>query len=482
MRSRPSTSRAALVVGLTCLTGLTLAPQADARLDIKASGLTSQFRPKVHDYTLTCADRVDLSVRTPGRTEARIGGRRWFADDGKRSVRLAAGQAIRISKRTEHGRQARYFIRCLPPSFPQFSFERSGKPRAPFYVITPLQTDGQGRPTSPHNYAVIFDTWGVPIWWHETSVPPFDAKVLPDGTIASARWFGGGFAVNPDTAWELRRPDGKLLRTVRAVGQVTDFHDLQLTPDGNYLVLAYRPRSGVDTSAFNGDSDATVLDGVVQELTPDGELVSEWSTEGHVGLAETGRWWDGLREPYDIVHINAVEPLAGGDFMISLRNTDSVYRVDGPTGEVEWKLGGESTSKSLDVQGDPFGDNPLGGQHDIRSVGRRDVSIHDNGTNLRPPRAVRYRISGGVATLVSSVSDEEAPGSICCGSTRVIGGSFLTSWGGLPLITEADAEGRRTFRLHLGERFFSYRAVPIFGELTRKQLRAGMNRQVAPKK
>ena len=33
---------------------------------------------------------------------------------------------------------------------------------------------------------------------------------------------------------------------------------LQPTDDGNYLLLSYRLRSGVDASAYNGDADATV--------------------------------------------------------------------------------------------------------------------------------------------------------------------------------------------------------------------------------
>ena len=67
---------------------------------------------------------------------------------------------------------------------------------------------------------------------------------------------------------------------MQTVGTTTDFHDLQPTPDGNYLLLSYRLRSGVDTSAYNGDADATVYDGVVQKVTPDGQLVWEWSTAG----------------------------------------------------------------------------------------------------------------------------------------------------------------------------------------------------------
>jgi Arylsulfotransferase (ASST) len=463
-------SAVALVVGLLCV----LTPAASqARLNIGVAGLEPAFRSDIHDYTVSCTEPVRISVRTPGPSKARIGAARWSGDAARRQVRLSEGQGIKIVERLRKGARKRYFIRCLPEDFPDYRYQRSREPSARFYVITP----------GTAGYVIILDRWGVPMWWYQSPGAVIDAKVLDDGTIVWARYSAGAsFGAAPGQAYEVRRPDGKPIRILRTVGSVTDFHDLQPTPDGNYMLLSYRPRSGVDTSAFTGDPDATVLDGVVQELTPSGQLVSEWSTEDDIALAETSsRWWDGLSEPYDTTHINAVEPLPRGDFLISLRHTDAVYRIDGTTGGIEWKLGGEPTPQSLEVEGDPFGEHPLGGQHDVRWLGKGHISLFDNGTGLdRAPRAVRYKIAGGVATLLSSASDQETPESPCCGSARVIGKSFLTSWGGTSLITETDFHGRRNLRLHLSDAF-SYRAVPITNELTRSELRAGMNSQTAPK-
>ncbi len=188
-----------------------------------------------------------------------------------------------------------------------------------------------------------------------------------------------------------------------------------------------------------------------------------------------------LTEPYDIVHINAVEPLANGDFLISLRNTDAVYRIDGETGEVEWKLGGTRTQDSLTVHNDPYGSNPLGGQHDIRSLGRGEITIHDNGAGLgRGPRAVRYRINGPSAALIDSQTDPRATSnSFCCGSARYSNGYWLISWGGLPVITEFAPNNRRTFELTFAPAF-SYRVVGV-DSLKIEDFRVGMNAQVEPK-
>ena len=51
---------------------------------------------------------------------------------------------------------------------------------------------------------------------------------------------------------------------------------------------------------------------------------------------------------------------------VSFRHLDAVYSIDRSTGDINWKLGGTETPESLEVKNDPYGDYPLGGQHDAR--------------------------------------------------------------------------------------------------------------------
>lgn len=463
--------RMCLLLGV--LLSCAIVSSAEASLQIAAPGATPKFRPGNYDYTIPCQHPFRLRVHASGRTQARIGEGGWFSGVRERSVRLVPGQAIEVARRD--ATKKRYWVRCLPADFPKYSFKRYAKPSAPLYIVSPLPTD------ATPNYAFIYNRWGVPVWWSSRQVGANDAKVLSDGSIVWTHYLGGGFGVDPTVGYDFHRPNGKLVKTLRAVGSPTDIHELQPTPDGNYMLITYRVRSGLDTSAFNGDADASVQDGVVQKLSPRGKLLSEWSTADHIGLAETGRWWGvATNEPYDIVHVNAVQPLKNGDFLVSMRHTDAVYRVDGTSGEIEWKLGGSQTPKSLNVLDDPFSANPLGGQHDVRLVSGT-VSIHDNGTFLHPPRAVRYRISGSTATLVDSLSDPLAPNSICCGSARYsTDGSWLMSWGGDPIVTEFNRKRRRSFLLRWDGNIWSYRAVAVRDGVTRSQLVAGMNAQFPP--
>jgi hypothetical protein len=308
--------------------------------------------------------------------------------------------------------------------------------------------------------------------------------VLSDGTIAIGRFFDLGFGVDPRNRYVFRSAAGKFRGSLKTVDTATDLHDLRETPDGNFVVLSYKERAGtVDSSEFNDDSSAKVLDAVIQKLTPGGELVWEWNSKDHIDLAETGRWWSNLAgEPYDLVHVNAIAPTPGGDYLVSMRHTDAVYRIDGKSGKIKWKLGGEPTSESLEVRRDPFGDYPLGGQHDVQLLEDGTITIHDNGSLLaRPPRAVRYRVNAGRARLISAREDELAPISRCCGSSRWLDDSWLSNWGGTDLTTETDERGRRTFELRTPG-MFSYRSAPIDGAIGKRTLRRGMDRQVPPKR
>jgi hypothetical protein len=223
------------------------------------------------------------------------------------------------------------------------------------------------------------------------------------------------------------------VRTVDGVGRRADVHDIQFLDNGHHLIGSYVKQQHVDTSAYGGSSDATVINTELQEVTRGGRLVWSWKSQNHVALAETGRHWPwAVDHNYDIAHWNSIEP-AGSDAVIaSFRHFDAVYRIRKSTRQIVWKLGGTRTPRSLRVLGDPYG-YTFGAQHDARLLGDGTVTVFDNRTNVSPrtPRAVRFRINrkAGTATLLESISDPTVSASYCCGSARrLANGQWLVSW------------------------------------------------------
>ncbi len=438
--------------------------------------LTPAFDPRVPDYVVSCTKPVRMSFYAPPGVAVSIDGGRPRRGAFRASVSLSAGQGFRfVVSAADHDRA--YGVRCLPGDFPGSSAKRFGRPQAAWYVVAPCCL---------WDYAAIYDSNGVPVWWLHTRQPVLDASLLPDGDVAVALAEGQGLSLARFNEYRL---DGQFERTFSIPNGIpTDRHELQVLPNGDYIVVAHVPRGGVDLRPYGGPADATVLDALIAEVSPQHKLVWSWDSKDHVNLAETGRWYrqavlahpsrlSGGRLAYDIVHINAVAPYGRG-FLVSLRNTDAVYAIDKPSGRVLWKLGGTPTPQSLGIIGDDVPD--FGGQHDVRALSDGTVTLLDNGTGRgRAPRALRFRIDerAHTATLLEQLVDHQTPAySPCCGSARKLpGGDWVVSWGGQRVVSELTPGDKPVFALTFTTEV-SYRAQPVLpGVISRDALVAAMD-------
>jgi hypothetical protein len=479
-------SRTARVATLALGCAALAAGPAGASVEVSAKpALRPSFSSKVSDYVIRCASGkpVRLSVAATDGDRVKVAGKgpRGGEYDVKVNRSAGAGFAIRVQR--AGGRTRTHHVRCLPKGFPDWTFERHGKPQAQFYALEPVGKHAFG-------YSAIFNTDGVPVWWHyEASFSPWDTKVLANGHIVWARRFLDHFGVRDEDAYEEHRPDGSLVRLIRAVGNPTDTHDLTQLPNGDFFVIAYRRRDHVDLRSWGGPADSSVFDGEIQEVTPSGQLVWRWSTKDHVSPGETtAEWWDQVlsapkdrldTQAYDLVHLNSAEP-DGNGVIFSARHLDAVYRIDRRTGKIDWKLGGKHTSRSLKIDG-PHPVPPFSGQHDARLWTDGSLTVHDNATHAdRPPAAVRYRIDAAKrrAKLVERIVNPNVAYSQALGGARKLpGGNWVVSWGHSPVVTEETPGGRFVTTLRFADQHWSYRANPVLpGRLNPASLRRGMDR------
>ncbi len=393
----------ALSMALVCPAVSEAASAADERPSFTVSpgdSLPPRFAKAKHDYAVRCLPHETvLHVEGASGWRARVGHGPFRPGSFDQKLHANSEKAVSVGfRKAGGGGRSAYYVRCLPGDFPEYSFRRDA-PGGPGLFSLQLGS----------RYAAIFDRNGVPIYWYVASGEPDNFQVLPDGTIA----FDPVDVLSFQTGdYEVRTLTGRLLRVVSgAAGAAADIHEIQLLPNGNYLIGAQVNYSGVDTTPYGGSANSTVTGIQIQELTPDGDLVWSWDSRDHIGLEETGRWWDTPaldNQPYDVVHWNSAEVVGKHRLLLSFRHLDAVYEIDRRTGEIIWKLGGTETPESLEVTNDPHGDFPLGGQHDARLLPNGTITIHDNRTGLGdPPRAVRFRIDAenGTARLVQSVQD-----------------------------------------------------------------------------
>jgi hypothetical protein len=483
----------ALVAGsLLIAFGLVAGPAHAAKLspgDLKVAttpDLFPAFDTSIGRYVTRCeGDRTQVQVVARHGTTVRVDDRRRRGGSFEVSVPLHPGAAtvIRARNGDAHGK---YLIRCLPQDFPEYTFQRRGGPTPKWELMT------------VGSYAAIFDRNGVPTWWLRSPRGVNDGKLMPDGHLA---WWTNGtvgpFGVDPNAVYQEFGLNGSVKETIRAVGMNTDLHDMQQLPNGDHLVLAYSFRPHVDLTDFGYGSDSTVLDAVIQQVNADGDLVWSWNSKDHIDLAETGRWWSALHEPnFDITHVNSIEP-DGDSIIVSFRHLDAVYSIDRSTGDINWKLGGTQTPESLTVKKDPYGDYPLGGQHDARIDKHGNLTVFDDQTEPAcggrppapkcslPPRAVEYKIDedAGTATLINSFSDPKVDSTWCCGGTRKTKNrGWIVAWGGVPKATGFAPDGaitqRYDFTPGLGADQPIYRIIPMSKrDFTSAKLSRAMDRK-----
>jgi Arylsulfotransferase (ASST) len=473
-----------LISGLALLATAAPSP-AEVRLTT-APDLEPPFRPAAADYAARCVPGKPLrvAVEAPAGARVAVAGHPEREGSFVTAVRRRAGAGLTVRVRERSGAVRYYHVRCLPPDFPKWQFERRSQPQAQWYVTAP------GRPGA-HSYVTILDANGAPVWWWRSRVTRYllwDAKLAGDGSLLWAHnYVGQHFGVHAEGGYEQRALDGRRLRFVRASGNPTDVHDLQRLPDGHFYAIAYRPREHVDLSPYGGPSDARVFDGEIQELTPSGKVVWRWNSRGHVDPGETGdTWWyneAGGKPPpaergWDLLHVNSVEP-DGDGVIVSARHLDAVLRIDRATGEIDWKLGGSFVpGKSLTVVGMPPGEPVFQGQHDARLLGDGTLAVYDNRSYLGPPVADRFRIDPvtRTATRIGHATDPGIRESNWGGSARrLAAGNWVIDWGGAGLTTEQTADGGLVTALRFPG-YDNYRTQPLPpGRLTAAELRRGMN-------
>ena len=467
-----------------------------------AVSLTPQFSPVIHDYVTHCAgsSSVQLTVTLPpnvaiGLVEpsgATVPSQTYETGQFQRTMTMAAGQRLQFSLSNQ---SEGFSIRCLPADFPPLQIpestvgdptltnNESTLPQAQWYVFALGLGHTPGVPAPPA-YVIIADSHGTPVWWmNEPLGSALDAKVLSGDQIAWTTTASGQYFI--------RNFSGRLLNTL--TGSLDD-HEIQLTPQGTYLVIQtvqrVCPPDCADMSPWGGSPAAAVIDAEIHEIDSASNVIWKWRTRDHIALYETGQesWFPGVGN--DIIHMNAVSYVDPDHVLFSARHLNAIYRITKSTGAIDWKIGGAPRAESLTVTEDmrpsALGPNgiSLNGQHDVRYWPDGTVSVHDNGTNAnRRPFVVRYQIdmSSKTAEVVEEFADSRVTYSLCCGSARRIsGGHWLVDWGDNQLTTEM-VQGLPVLTIQYPTSdLFSYRAVPVLpGIVAADTLRAGMDAMAA---
>jgi hypothetical protein len=325
-----------------------------------------------------------------------------------------------------------------------------------------LMTDNAGRPIwirpDTGSYAANFRPSvyaGKPVltWW--------------EGAVNGG--FGSGQLVIVDDTYT------ELLRFGAGAGRKADIHEFQITPQQTALLLT---DAGVAIPAGSSPPPWQNWDCVVEEVDiATGAVLFEWHSADHISPDESVLPAPGTASPaptstplvaptparsvsaptvpvYDSVHVNSIELDTDGSFLVSARNTSTIYKVEKATGEIRWRLGGKKSDFTIG----PGATFAL--QHDVRRLADGTISIFDDDAAPNTSRAIVLKVDevAMTANLVRAYPHPHAKLAMSQGNVQALpNGNVFVGWGSTGYASEFSSDGQLLFDADFSGSIQSYR-------------------------
>jgi len=314
------------------------------------------------------------------------------------------------------------------------------------------------------SYPMILDGSGQVVYYKKiTGSNSLDFRLHPTGHMSYFSSFGVKYMVMDSTF--------NFVDTITAVGCFTDGHELQILPNGNYLLLGYENITQ-DLSAYNyfnnngtpGSTSATVKCNIIQELDPNENLLFDWHHKNYFPFDEIDTFFVNGPNFVDWSHSNALESDLDGNILMSSRHFSEISKIDRNTGNVIWHFGGNYNQFTFLTDTVPFY-----GQHDIRRLPNGHITLYDNGYHnadtRHAARALEYELDeiNMTAKLVWSYEYDSLMISNSQGSVQVLPNkNALINYGTVNkdsvCFSMVDSLGAELYKIKFTNGSFSYRA------------------------
>ncbi len=314
---------------------------------------------------------------------------------------------------------------------------------------------------SDNQFMAILDS-NLEVKWYivSTDAKGWDFKVNNNNKLTYFRKPSNGWTPSGGGLWYVTDENMSEIDTLECVnGFEADYHDIQYTQDGGYILQAYAKQE-IDMPQTEEIDTANVL--ILQEFDQDHNLLMEWKNFDHMNIQDYADALNLNSNYRNWMHGNSIEIDDDQNIIVSNRAMSELIKFNRQSGELIWRLGGPMNDFT-------FIDDPLQGpnrQHDARRLDNGNIMIFDNGDQRDVPhtRVTEYQVDEEqmTATLVWSYSHPDEYISMNQGcSQRLENGNTLISWGGVPghgaIITEINDRGERVLELEYPKTNTSYK-------------------------
>lgn len=357
-----------------------------------------------------------------------------------------------------------------PPTL--FVNTAASRGQAPGFVFASLFKSPFAQGELPQSGSMILDNRGRYVWWRPTANKDNEVANLQvqryRGKPVLTFWEGeltNGFTF--DGIWRVLDQRYRTVATIAPKdGFLSSVHEFFITKQNTALATYYKHVPGRDLRSVGGGESQTLVDtGVAEYDIATGRLIRTWSPEGRIPMEDSYVPVTNQQMPYDPWHINSIDVAADGSWLISMRNTHAIYKVNPTTGAIVWTLGGKRSSFAM-------GDRtPFAFQHDARWMPNGQVSLFDNnccGNPFAPPQPVSQPTSRGLvlrldenaktATFVGQNTLRDLVAGTQGNYQRLPNGSRFVGWGQQPFLSEHTTTGRTVLEIRYPDPASSYRA------------------------
>ncbi len=248
-------------------------------------------------------------------------------------------------------------------------------------------------------------------------------------------------------------------------GWIPTLHEFVIR--GHYAWVTANRNVPAQLARYGGVNGGAMIDSAVQEYDlRTGRLVYSWVASRHIPESESYAVPPENGFPWDVYHVNSVDPLGNGTFLVSMRNTWAVYLVNERTGRIEWTLGGKHSSFQV-----PEADH-FEWQHDARLLNPTTLSVFDDHCCMITGAGVYLNATGPSRGLVLKLNTSNHTVGIAkqyshgvtvqaryMGNVQQLsGGRAFVGWGNAPFMSEFSRSGQLIFDAAFPAPDMTYRA------------------------
>jgi hypothetical protein len=346
---------------------------------------------------------------------------------------LEPGKQFEVSVSDADGASRTYAVLYLPSNFP-------------LYRVTVLEPGASNDPiylamnSGNAHFVTKLDNYGVPLFYKSLVAEDFK------------KHWNGVLSFYAQKVHKLRDANFDVLGDVTSIGyENTNPHDFVILPNGNYAVIAYN-KVVRDLTDFGGAADSEVTDGILQEITPEGDLLFEWNSWDYFTFEENPDFTH--TKNLDYAHINSIDVDDNGDWIVSVKRKSQVIKIERDTGDVVWRLGGQTSD--FEIENDPLGS--FCQQHTASFLDNGHILVFDNGglcshaLDRSYSRVAEYALDFDqmTAELVWTYEPSDPIFAEIQGSAqRLPNGNTFVGWGPAAphVATEVDPDGNVVFNL-----------------------------------